>query len=99
MEGIIEANLMNVNFGVDFLAKEMGMSQPVLYKKLNAVTNLSVNNFIKNYRFKKATQLLRSESNISEVAYAIGFSDRKYFSKEFKKHFGKTPTDYIKEDL
>ncbi len=99
MEGIIEANLMNVSFGVDFLAKEMGMSQPVLYKKLNAVTNLSVNNFIKNYRFKKATQLLRSESNISEVAYAIGFSDRKYFSKEFKKHFGKTPTDYIKEDL
>ncbi|MCX6200962.1 MAG: hypothetical protein NTW77_01830 [Bacteroidetes bacterium] len=24
----------------------------------------------------------------------VGFADRKYFSKEFKKHFGKNPSDY-----
>ncbi|SKB85587.1 Signal transduction histidine kinase [Sphingobacterium nematocida] len=98
LESIINANLINESFGVDLLARELGMSQPILYKKLKSITNLSVNNFIKQYRFIKAIELLRSEKNISQVAYAVGFSDRKYFSKEFKKHFGKTPTDFLKDD-
>ncbi|MGJ1432280.1 helix-turn-helix domain-containing protein [Sphingobacterium spiritivorum] len=34
---------------------------------------------------------------MTEVAYGVGFSDRKYFSKEFKKHFGSNPSDYTKE--
>ncbi|NLR58369.1 helix-turn-helix domain-containing protein [Chitinophaga polysaccharea] len=32
--------------------------------------------------------------NISEVAYKVGHSDPKYCSKEFKKHFGKPPSDW-----
>lgn len=95
LEHTINQNLHNENFGVDFLARELGMSQPILYKKLKSVTNLSVNNFIKQYRLKKAVELLKSEKNISEVAYAVGFSDRKYFSKEFKKHFGKNPSEFL----
>jgi YesN/AraC family two-component response regulator len=44
---------------------------------------------------KKASELLSSKMhNVSEVAYMVGFADRKYFSKEFKKHFGKNPSDY-----
>ncbi|WP_164109426.1 MULTISPECIES: hybrid sensor histidine kinase/response regulator transcription factor [Sphingobacterium] len=98
LESIINTNLINGNFGVDLLARELGMSQPVLYKKLKSITNLSVNNFIKQYRFMKAIELLRFEKNISQVAYAVGFSDRKYFSKEFKKHFGKNPSEFLKDE-
>ena len=32
--------------------------------------------------------------NISEVAYATGFSSPKYFTKCFKDEFGITPTEY-----
>lgn len=95
IEEIIDQHLLNPTFSVDFLSKEMGMSPPILYKKLKAITNLSVNNFIKQYRFKKAIDLLRSEKNISEVAYAVGFSDRKYFSREFKKNFGVNPSEFV----
>ncbi|MNN69987.1 HTH-type transcriptional activator RhaS [compost metagenome] len=71
------------------------MSAPVLYRKLNAITNLSLNNYVKNYRLNKAKEMLISTMNISEVAYAVGFSDRKYFSKEFKKLFGQNPSEFI----
>ncbi|WP_217902300.1 AraC family transcriptional regulator [Siphonobacter sp. BAB-5385] len=71
------------------------MSTPVLYRKLKALTDLSVNDFIKTIRLKKAAQLLTSQPlTIYEVAYAVGFDDRKYFSKEFKKYFGQTPSEY-----
>lgn len=97
IENILDKNLANNEFGVDEFSKELGVSQSVLYKKLKAITNLSINNYVKQYRFKKSLELLLSENNISEVAYAVGFSDRKYFSKEFKKQFGFTPTEYIEQ--
>ncbi|MNY82971.1 HTH-type transcriptional activator RhaR [compost metagenome] len=56
---------------------------------------MSVNDFLKSIRLKKAAQLLQQHKmTIYEVAYAVGYDDRKYFSKEFKKQFGKTPTEY-----
>jgi ligand-binding sensor domain-containing protein/signal transduction histidine kinase/DNA-binding response OmpR family regulator len=94
----IEEHLTNPDFGVPMLASEVGMSQPVLYKKIRALTDLSVNDFIKSIRLKKAVQLLEQRQlTIYEIAYAVGFSDRKYFSQEFKKYYGKTPTEYLAE--
>ncbi|MES2651606.1 MAG: two-component regulator propeller domain-containing protein [Bacteroidota bacterium] len=93
---IIEDNISNTDFDVPTLSAEIGMSQPVLYKKIRALTDLSVNDFIKSLRLKRAAQLLKAGAdNISEVAFAVGFNDRKYFSLEFKKYFGKTPSDYM----
>lgn len=93
LEQIIENNLSNHLFSVDYLAEQTGLSQHILYKKLKSLTNLSVNNFIKRYRFKKAYDLLKSNQNVSEVAYIVGFADRKYFSREFKKYYGKNPSE------
>lgn len=92
---ITEDLMDNPDFGVPMLAEKIGMSQSVLYKKLKAVTDLSVNDFLKSIRLKRAAQLLQQQKmTIYEVAYAVGYDDRKYFSKEFKKQFGKTPTEY-----
>ncbi|PTS98979.1 hybrid sensor histidine kinase/response regulator [Pedobacter sp. HMWF019] len=94
---IIENHMEDENFGIEFLAEKIGMSLPVLYKKLKAITGLSVNDFSKSIRLKKAAQLLlQKRYTVYEIGYMVGFSDRKYFSKEFKRQFGKTPTDYIK---
>ncbi|WDF69324.1 response regulator [Sphingobacterium oryzagri] len=95
LDELIEGHLLSENFDVDFISKQMGMSPPILYRKLKAISNLSLNNYVKTYRLTKAKQLLKTDLNISEVAYAVGFSDRKYFSKEFKKHFGMTPSAYV----
>ncbi len=92
----IEANLANQEVGVPELANELGMSQPILYKKIRAITDLSVNDFIKTIRLKKAAQLLEHKIyTISEISYLIGFNDPKYFSREFKKQYGLTPKVFI----
>lgn len=60
---------------------------------------MSVDEFIKSIRLKKAVQLLKSKQyNVSEVSLMVGFYDRKYFSKEFKKEFGVTPSNYGGEE-
>jgi len=93
----IEENTDNPEFAVPYLSASLGMSQPVLYKKVKAVTNLSVNDFIKFIRLQKAAQLVEAgQLSVQQVAAAVGFTDSKYFSKEFKKQFGVTPSDYAK---
>ena len=94
--GIIESHMEQEDFGVDLMAEKIGMSQSVLYKKLKALTDLSVNDFAKSIRLKKAAQLLlQKQYTVYEVGYMVGFADRKYFSREFKKQFSKTPSEYI----
>ncbi|MBO9596116.1 MAG: response regulator [Niabella sp.] len=95
---IIEEHLDNPDFGVDVLSVKIAMSQSVLYKKLRALTDMSVNDFIKSIRLKKAAQLLLLKSySVNEISLMVGFLDRKYFSKEFKKQFGVTPREYAKD--
>ena len=92
---LIEVNLVNEDFSVNILAAEIGMSTPVLYKKIKALTGMTVNNFIKSVRLKRAAQLLKqNNSTVYEVAYMVGFNDSKYFSREFSRQFGQTPTEY-----
>jgi ligand-binding sensor domain-containing protein/signal transduction histidine kinase/DNA-binding response OmpR family regulator len=92
---IVETHLDRPDFDVQMLSMEVGMSMSVLYKKLKALTDMSVNDFVKSIRLKKAAQLLQQNNlTIYEVAYTVGYTDRKYFSKEFKKQFGKAPSEY-----
>jgi len=93
----IEKNITDASFDVDRLCKEINLSQPQTYRKIKALTDLSISEFIRNIRLKKAAQLLASRNQtISEVAYEVGFSDPNYFSKCFVKVYGQTPSDFIK---
>lgn len=95
---VIESNLDNSDFSVEDFSDEFRMSRRNLLRKIKSVTGLSVNEFVKNIRMKKSVYLLQdAEMNISEVAYAVGFSDPKYFSKCFKEQFGKSPSDFVTE--
>ena len=91
----IERNIDNSELGVQLLTKEFAMSAPILYKKIQALTGNTIHEFIKLQRLKKACDLLKDGIyNISEITYMVGYSDRKYFSKEFKKVYGIAPTQY-----
>ncbi len=93
----VEKNLNNTAFDVEQLCRSIGLSQPQTYRKIKALTDLSISEFMRNIRLKKAARMLASGSkSISEVAYEVGFNDPNYFSKCFVKVFGKTPTTYMK---
>lgn len=94
--GYIDQHIADEDFGVSELASMIGMSKPVLYKKIRQLTNLSVNDFVKSIRLKKAMELVKlNRFTIYEVAYQVGFNDPKYFSREFKKQFGKSPRAFM----
>lgn len=94
----IEKNIDSDNLGANLVAKELGMSHSVLYKKLKTLTGLSLMEYMRDYKLKKAKQLLKTKQyTLTEVCYQVGYSDRKYFSKLFKERFGNPPTFYIKE--
>ncbi len=93
----VESNLSDTSFNVDKLCTEIGLSQPQVYRKVKALTNLSISEFIRNIRLKKGSQLLLSHKfNINEVAYEVGFNDPNYFTKCFIKLFKMTPSEYVK---
>jgi len=92
---LVEAKMEDPDFNVGSLVEDIGMSQTVLYKKIKALTGLSIADFIKSQRLKRAAQLLTDHKlSIAEAAYSVGFNDRKYFSKEFRKQFGIAPSAY-----
>jgi signal transduction histidine kinase/ligand-binding sensor domain-containing protein/CheY-like chemotaxis protein/AraC-like DNA-binding protein len=92
---LIEEHIDDPAFGVELLSKKVAMSAPVLYKKLRALTDMSVNEFIKLQRFKKAAALLQqTDMTVNEVSFTVGYDDRKYFSREFKKYFHMTPSEF-----
>lgn len=93
----IKENISEFEFGVDELAKEVGMSRTNFYKKIKDLTGLTVNDFIKNLKLKVAANLLlKSDYNVNEVAYQIGFKDASYFSRCFKETFGSLPKEFVR---
>lgn len=92
---IIALNISDTTFSVESMAEKMGLSRSTLLRKCKAITGLTVNDFIKNQRLKKAAILLKEKKyNVSQACYDTGFSDPNYFSQIFKKQFGVTPSQY-----
>lgn len=91
----INTNLSNPNFTVEILAENVGISRVQLHRKLKELLGLSASEFIRNLRLKQATVLLKeNDITISQIAYAVGFSNPILFSSTFKKAYGCSPTEY-----
>ena len=98
VESIIENNLMNSSFAISDLAEELNMSTVQLRRKVKAITNQTTVEYIRNFRLKKAADLLKTRSgNISDVAFQVGFESLSYFTKVFQEYYGKSPSDWAKQ--
>lgn len=97
---LVEKNMAEADFSIVDLSKELGMSRVYLYKKMLAITGKSPIEFVRTIRLKRGAQLLeKSQMNIAEVAYEVGFNNPRYFSKHFKEEYGMLPTAYVKDKL
>jgi signal transduction histidine kinase/ligand-binding sensor domain-containing protein/DNA-binding response OmpR family regulator len=93
---IVQKHMMNTDFNVEMLVKEMGHSRSNLYLKFKEITGLSSSEFIRNIRLKRAVQLFdQSDLSVKEIMYRTGFNTASYFSKCFKKQFGVVPSEYV----
>jgi signal transduction histidine kinase/ligand-binding sensor domain-containing protein/DNA-binding response OmpR family regulator len=95
----INANLSNSDFNVDMMTKEVGISRAQLHRKMKEMTGISTSEFIRNIRLEQAARLLREQKvNVTQVAYAVGFSNLAHFSTIFRKHFGVAPSDFAERE-
>ncbi len=95
IEELIFDNLSNTEFSVEDLAKHMYVSRSSLYTKLNAISDLTPNEFIRLIRLRKAAQyIVQGKYKINEICYLVGFSSPSYFTRSFTKQFGVSPKDY-----
>ena len=93
---LIDQHLDNSSLSVEWLADQLAMSRKTLYLKVNTLTHLSPNELIRQYRLRKAIDLLRAGHGASETAYRVGFESPSYFTKVFREFYHQTPSDYVK---
>ncbi|MGB5693953.1 MAG: helix-turn-helix domain-containing protein, partial [Flavobacteriaceae bacterium] len=92
LQQILEKNLDNEHFGVSDLAMAANVSRSNLHRKVHAYNGNSTSQFIREYRLKKAMELLKKHDlTVAEIAYRVGFSSPTYFSSCFKDYYGYPP--------
>lgn len=91
----LEAHLSDENFGIAELCEVLNISRAQLHRKLKRSTGQSTSHYIRSLRLDIAKGLLeRTNLNVSEVAFRVGFSSAPYFSKVFKEEFGYAPKEW-----
>ena len=94
---LLEERLDDSSLSVEWLADQLAVSRKTLYMKVHKLLQVSPNDLIRQYRLRKAIDLLRSGHNASETAYMVGFESPSYFTRVFKEIYRQTPTDYIRQ--
>jgi AraC-like DNA-binding protein len=88
----IERQIDNADLGIRELMAVVYLSHSQLFRRLKAITGMNPTAYIRTIRLQKANQLLLSTDwQVSEIAYALGFTDPNYFSRAFRKAYGLSP--------
>lgn len=91
----LEENIGNPELKIEDLASAVSLGRSVFYGKIKSIVGMTPVDFVRHIRILRAEEMItKSNYSFSQIAYAIGFSDPKYFSKCFKKETGMTPSEY-----
>jgi len=92
----VEDHIEDPDLSVDILSKTMFMSRGTLYNKVLSLTGETPVEFVRSIKLKKAVALLeKSDMKISQIGYAVGFSNPNYFARAFKAKYNVSPSEYI----
>lgn len=96
MDMLIEKNMSTEELDIAFFTDKMAMSHSTLYRKVKALTGMSVNEYVKKAKLRKSRELLQTgRYSVGEVASLTGFNNLGNFRESFKKEFGVTPSKTI----
>ena len=96
-EALCLKHMDNVNLSIKTVAEDLAMSYSTLWRELKRTIGMTPNQYLQEIRFREARKYLeeRRYSSIKRVAYAVGFKDVRNFSRNFKKRFGKYPSEFL----
>lgn len=91
---LVEQHLGDEGIGTEEFAAKMFISRMQLHRKLTALTNHGISDFVRAYRLDRAYAMLQNrEGNVGEVADRTAFSSTKHFARVFKEKFGISPSE------
>ncbi|MBO0935755.1 response regulator [Fibrella sp. HMF5335] len=93
--GLLDSHIDNSALSVDWLAGQLAMTRKTLYRKVQTLIQLPPADLIRQYRLRKATDLLRAGRSVSETADLVGFSTPSHFSLVFKEFYQQTPSEFM----
>jgi len=94
---VLEDNLRDDEFGVSSLCRELAVSRAQLYRKFKFLCNKTIADYFKSMRLNRARVLLSTTNlNVTEVTFSVGFKNISYFSREFTREFGISPSEFRK---
>lgn len=100
LRNIVTNNLDNTGFTIPEFSKAAFFSHTQLYRKIKALTDQTPSQFISDIRLTEASKMIKSSNlSISEIAFAVGYSDPGYFTKMFKNKYGQSPSEYRLSDI
>ncbi|MEO9804091.1 MAG: response regulator [Reichenbachiella sp.] len=99
VESRVIEKLRDSDFKIHDLAKDIGLSERQLYRRIKQLTGLTANLYIRETKLCQARDMLEQGrvQTVAEACYSVGFEDTKYFSKIFKRRFGRIPSEYNKK--
>jgi AraC-like DNA-binding protein len=77
---------------VDELAEMVHMSRPTFYENFRAVMHISPLQYAKSVKLHKAQTLIQEGKKANEAGYLVGYNSPAQFSREYKRHFGFSPS-------
>ncbi len=82
---------------VKYCAQQLFLSPNYFGDLIRELTGDPATSHIRRFIMQRAQQLLMGGATISETAESLGFDYPQHFTRQFKKHFGVTPSDFIKK--
>lgn len=96
----IEQHIQDTELDTETVSDAIGVSRTQLWRIFKKTTGKTLGDYIRDIRLEKAAEMLKTKKyRISEVAYEVGYSDAKYFTKNFQKKYGVSPTQYAANNL
>lgn len=89
----------NEKISLDLIAKNMYLSSAYISKIFKEETGEAPINYLIKLRLEKAREQLENytEHSVKTISTSVGYDDVYYFSKLFKKYYGKSPLNYRNE--
>ncbi len=79
------------------LARRVGLNHDQLFQGFKELVGLCPFEYLRILRLEKAKELIVShQCNVTEAAFAVGYSSLSHFTNNFRKEFGKTPKAFQK---
>lgn len=95
ISAFVDAHIADAETGVGDIADTVAMSRSNLQRKMKQIMGVTPTDFLREARMKQACRLLSTtDMQVSEIAYACGYTDPKYFSRCFKASTGKSPKEW-----